>query len=105
VRAVGLDVHLDFCEVAVVEDGEVRSVGRIDTKPEGEVAYARTVRDWHATQAKKAGASATLGRASVGPRRAKSRGRPQAPDVCSSLRQSLAPRTTLPQEPPLSNST
>jgi transposase len=34
VRAVGLDVHLDFCEVAVVEDGEVRSAGRIETKPE-----------------------------------------------------------------------
>src|SRR5450759_4648982 len=34
VRAVGLAVHLDFCEVAVVEDGEVRSAGRIETKPE-----------------------------------------------------------------------
>lgn len=33
-RAIGLDVHLDFCEVAIVEDGEVRSVGRIETKPE-----------------------------------------------------------------------
>jgi transposase len=34
VRSVALDVHLDFCEVAIVEDGEVRSAGRIDTKPE-----------------------------------------------------------------------
>jgi hypothetical protein len=34
VRAVGLDVHLDFCEVAIVEEGEVRSAGRIETKPE-----------------------------------------------------------------------
>ncbi len=33
-RAVGLDVHLDFCEVAIVEGGEVRSAGRIETKPE-----------------------------------------------------------------------
>jgi transposase len=33
-RSVALDVHLDFCEVAIVEDGEVRSVGRIETKPE-----------------------------------------------------------------------
>jgi transposase len=40
VRAVGLDVHLDFCEVAVVEDGEVRSAGRIDTKPEQIVLFA-----------------------------------------------------------------
>ena len=35
-----------------------------------------------------------------GPRRAKPRGRPQAPDVCASLRQSLAPTRTIPQEPP-----
>ena len=33
-RSVALDVHLDFCEVAIVEDGEVRSAGRIKTKPE-----------------------------------------------------------------------
>ena len=45
---------------------------------------------------KKAGASATPGRASIGPRRAKPRGRPQAPDVCASLRQSLAPTTNYP---------
>jgi transposase len=34
VRAVGLDVHRDFCEVALVEAGELRSAGRIETKPE-----------------------------------------------------------------------
>jgi transposase len=34
VRSIGLDVHLDFCEVAIVEDGEVRSAGRIATGPE-----------------------------------------------------------------------
>ena len=33
-RSVGLDVHLDFCEVALVEDGELRSAGRIATTPE-----------------------------------------------------------------------
>ncbi|MHB1999741.1 MAG: IS110 family RNA-guided transposase [Solirubrobacteraceae bacterium] len=33
-RSVALDVHLDFCEVAIVEDGEIRSAGRIETKPE-----------------------------------------------------------------------
>ena len=32
------------------------------------------------------------------PRRAKPRGRPQAPDVCTSLRQSLAPTHTIPPE-------
>jgi transposase len=33
-RSVALDVHLDFCEVAIVEDGEVSSAGQIETKPE-----------------------------------------------------------------------
>ena len=33
-RSVGLDVHLDFCEVAIVEDGQLRSAGRIATTPE-----------------------------------------------------------------------
>jgi hypothetical protein len=33
-RAVGLDVHRDFCEVAVSQDGEVSSVGRVDATPE-----------------------------------------------------------------------
>jgi transposase len=33
-RSVGLDVHLDFCEVAIVEDGELRFAGRVDTTPE-----------------------------------------------------------------------
>ena len=33
-RAIGLDVHRDFCEVAIVEAGEVRSAGRIETTPE-----------------------------------------------------------------------
>jgi transposase len=34
VRSIGLDVHLDFCEVAIVEDGEARSAGRVETTPE-----------------------------------------------------------------------
>ena len=33
-RAIGLDVHRDFCEVAISQDGEVRSSGRVDTTPE-----------------------------------------------------------------------
>jgi transposase len=33
-RAVGLDVHRDFCEVAICEEGVVRSAGRITTTPE-----------------------------------------------------------------------
>ena len=32
-RSIGLDVHRDFCEVAVAEDGEIASSGRIDTTP------------------------------------------------------------------------
>src|SRR5439155_7420961 len=33
-RAIGLDVHRDFCEVAIAQDGEVRSTGRVQTMPE-----------------------------------------------------------------------
>ena len=33
-RAIGLDVHRDFCEVAICEAGRVRSAGRIKTSPE-----------------------------------------------------------------------
>ena len=33
-RDVGLDLHRDFCEVAVAKDGEVCSAGRVDTTPE-----------------------------------------------------------------------
>ena len=38
---------------------------------QAEVAYARTVRDWHATQAAKVGASVTPGRASNRPSKGK----------------------------------
>jgi transposase len=40
VRSVALDVHLDFCEVAVVEEGELRSCGRIATTPEALELFA-----------------------------------------------------------------
>ncbi|MDP8908300.1 MAG: IS110 family transposase [Chloroflexota bacterium] len=33
-RAIGLDVHQEFCEVAIAEGGRVRSAGQIATKPE-----------------------------------------------------------------------
>jgi len=34
-RAIGLDVHREFCEVAICEDGEVRSAGRVPATAEG----------------------------------------------------------------------
>jgi len=34
-RAIGLDVHRDFCVVAICEDGRVRSAGRVPSTPEG----------------------------------------------------------------------
>lgn len=33
-RAVGVDLHRDFCEIAICEDGVVRSAGRVKTTPE-----------------------------------------------------------------------
>jgi transposase len=43
VRAIGLDVHREFCEVAIAEGGEVRSAGRIETKPEEVELFARSL--------------------------------------------------------------
>jgi transposase len=43
VRAIGLDVHLEFCEVAVAEEGEVRSAGRISTKPDQIELFAQSL--------------------------------------------------------------
>jgi hypothetical protein len=34
-RLIGLDVHRDFCVVAICEDGRVRSGGRVPSSPEG----------------------------------------------------------------------
>ena len=34
-RAIGLDVHRDFCVIASCEDGQVRSAGRVPSTPEG----------------------------------------------------------------------
>ena len=42
-RAIGLDVHLEFCEVAIAEEGEVRSAGRIETKPEQVELFAQSL--------------------------------------------------------------
>jgi hypothetical protein len=30
-RCIGLDVHRDFCQVAIAEGGRVRHAGRIET--------------------------------------------------------------------------
>jgi transposase len=43
VRAIGLDVHLEFCEVAIAEEGKVRSAGRIETKPEQIELFAQSL--------------------------------------------------------------
>ena len=40
-RFFGLDVHLDFCEVAVAEGGRVSRVGRIASTPEAIREFAR----------------------------------------------------------------
>jgi transposase len=42
-RAIGLDLHRDFCEVAICEDGVVRSAGRVRMAPEGIEALAASL--------------------------------------------------------------
>jgi transposase len=43
VRAVALDVHRDFCEVAIVAEGRLRSAGRIEARPEALELFARSL--------------------------------------------------------------
>jgi transposase len=42
-RAIGLDVQLEFCEVAIVEAGVLRSAGRVETTPERLELFARSL--------------------------------------------------------------
>ena len=51
-RAVALDVHRDFCEVAIVAEGRVRSAGRVQARPEALELFARSLdpRDWVALE-------------------------------------------------------
>src|SRR3954452_12627567 len=43
VRAVALDVQRDFCEVAIVAEGRLRSAGRVDARPEALELFARSL--------------------------------------------------------------
>ena len=42
-RCIGLDVHREFAQVAVWEDGLVRQAGRIELTPEGLRAFAASL--------------------------------------------------------------
>ncbi|HEY8779913.1 MAG TPA: IS110 family transposase, partial [Solirubrobacterales bacterium] len=42
-RWIGLDVHRDFCEVAIAERGEVRLAGRVKTEPEALALFAQSL--------------------------------------------------------------
>lgn len=42
-RAVGLDVHRDFCEVAIVDAGQVSSGGRVEARPEALELFAQSL--------------------------------------------------------------
>ena len=42
-RDIGLDVHREFCEVAIWEAGELRSAGRVETKPGALELFAQSL--------------------------------------------------------------
>jgi transposase len=42
-RAIGLDIHREFCEVAVCENGRTRSAGRVPATPEGIAALGESL--------------------------------------------------------------
>jgi transposase len=42
-RFIGLDVHRDFCEVAIADGGDVRLAGRVETRPAALVLFAQSL--------------------------------------------------------------
>jgi len=42
-RAIGIDVHGDFCEVAICEGGCLRSAGRVASRPEELEVFAASL--------------------------------------------------------------
>ena len=42
-RSIGLDVHRDFCEVAILEQGVFVARGRVDTTPEALEVFAASL--------------------------------------------------------------
>src|SRR4051794_16241358 len=42
-RFIGLDVHRDFCEVAIAEAGAVRPAGRVQTEPAALELFAQSL--------------------------------------------------------------
>jgi transposase len=45
VRCIGMDVHRDFCEIAIAQDGAIRAAGRIATEPQALELFARSLVD------------------------------------------------------------
>ena len=40
-RSIGMDVHREFCEIAIAEGGSVRAAGRIATMAVGSIAMPK----------------------------------------------------------------
>ena len=43
-RSIGLDVHPDFCQVAIADGGRARSAGQIAATPEQLALFGRSAR-------------------------------------------------------------
>jgi hypothetical protein len=77
VRSIGVDVHRDFSEVAIREDGVTRSAGRIETSPEQLELFA------HSLAATDRGALEATGNAWSMPRSPSPASWPCWPGTCS----------------------
>ncbi|MCA1680458.1 MAG: IS110 family transposase [Actinobacteria bacterium] len=44
-RSIGMDVHRDFCEIAIADGGGVRTAGRITTEPQALALFAGSLVD------------------------------------------------------------
>ena len=61
-RFIGLDVHRDFCEVAVAEDGELRAAGRVPSTPSALAEFAATLHESDQVAMEATGVAAAIAR-------------------------------------------
>jgi hypothetical protein len=106
-RFIALDVHRDFCEVAIAEGGQVRRAGRVETTPATLELFAQSLAaDDQVVLVSKTGSPRSTrarvphrGAHLMGRQAAKQRGRKQ-PHLLRFSSRSPAPNRTLAKEPP-----
>ena len=78
-RFIGLDVHRDFCVIAISENGHVRSAGMVATTPEKLAILADSLRPDNQVALEATSNALSIARILEAPRRASGRRDPSRP--------------------------